>query len=80
MEPCDLRPHDPDTWDPETRVSGTRDPDTQDPWNWDLHTQDPVNGSLGLGNCDTETQNPESRTLRNGLVTQIPSIPTRTTD
>ena len=50
--------------------SGTQYPDSQDPGT----------ESLGLGTCYPETQNPESRTLRMELVTQIPSIPTRTTD
>ena len=47
---------------------------------WDPDTQDPGNRSLGIGNCYSETQNPESRTLRIELVTQIPSILTHTTD
>ena len=77
LRPGTLGPWDPGPWDPETWDcgkglwdTGTRDPDTQNPGN----------GSLGLGNCDPETQNPESRTLRIELVTQIPSIPNRTTD
>ena len=44
----------------------------------DPDTQDPGNGSLGLGNGNPETQNPESRTLKVELVTQIPSIQTHT--
>ena len=46
----------------------------------DSDTQDPGNGSLGLRTCDLETQNPESRTLRIELVTQIPSILIPATD
>ena len=52
---------------------GTRDPETWDPGPWDLRpgtlglwdpdTQEPRNRSLGLGNCGSETQNLESRTL-----------------
>ena len=49
-----------------------------DPGTWDLDTQDPGTGSLELGICYPETQNPESRTMRIELITQIPSIPTRT--
>ena len=86
---------DPETWDPglwELRPwgSGSWDPGTLGPWNpgpsnWgsgtgNPDTQKPENWSLGLGNCYSETQNPESRTLRIELVTQISSIPTRTTD
>ena len=65
-----LRPRTPGLWD-----LGLWDPAT-----WDPGTQDPGTWSLGLGNCNRETQNPESKTLRIELVTQIPSIPTRTTD
>ena len=70
----------PETWD-----SGTRDPGIPGQWKWDREiwepdTQDPGTGSLKLGTCDPETQNPESRTVRIELVTQIPSIPTRITD
>ena len=87
-------PWDPGPWDPETRNSGSREPEALGPWNtgpwqpgplnwdsgkWDPDTQDPGNRSLGIGNCYSETQNPESRTLRIELVTQIPSILTRTT-
>ena len=55
------------------------------PWNWDSgrwdsDTQDPGNGSLRLWNCNPETQNPESRTVRIELVTQIPSSPNRTSE
>ena len=49
-------------------------------WNKDPDTQNPGNGSLGLGKCYPETQNPESMALRIELVTQIPSIATRTAD
>ena len=63
---------DPGPWEPKTRDIGTRDPDTQEP----------ENKSLGLESYDpeSETQNPESRTLIIELVTQIPSILTHTTD
>ena len=47
---------------------------------WDPDAQDSGPGTLELATCDPETQNPESRTLRIELVTQIRSIPTRTTD
>ena len=91
----DLRPGTPRPWDPETRNSGSREPGPLGPWNtgpwhpgpsnwdfgtWDPDTQDPGNRSLGIGNCYSETQNPESMTLRIELVTQIPSILTHTTD
>ena len=90
--PGTLRPETPEPWDPGPWDSDTQTlrpwdlefwdtrPWHPGPWNWDSDTQDPGNGSLGLGNCDPETQNPESRTLRIELVTQIPSIPTCTTD
>ena len=79
-DPRTLRPWGSSTRDPDTQDPGTWDPDTQDPGTWDPDTQNPRTGSLGLGTCNPETQNPESRTLRTELVTQIPSIPTRTTD
>ena len=77
-------PWDPGPWDPETRNSGSREPEALGPWNtgpwqpgplnwdsgtWDPVTQDPGNRSLGIGNCYSENQNPESRTLRIELVT-----------
>ena len=73
------------TWDPGPRILRPEtpwswDPGPWDPGPWKPDTQDAENGSLELGNCDPETQNPESRTLRIELVTQISSIPTRTTD
>ena len=90
LGPWDLRPQDSETQDHGTPRPGIRRPwDPRfwitrpwlsGPWNWDPDTQDPGNGSLGLGNCDPEAQNPESRTLRIELATEIPSIPTRTTD
>ena len=70
----------PETWDPGAlgpRETGPRHPG---PWNWDPDTQDLVTGSLRLGTCDSETQNPERRTLRIELVTQILSISTQRTD
>ena len=68
----------PGTQDPETLRPGTLEPETLGLW--DSDTQEPGNRSLRLGNCDSETQNPESRSLRIELLTQIPSILTRTTD
>ena len=50
-------------------------PETRDP-----ETQDSGNGSLELRTCYPETQNPESKTLRIELMTQIPGIPTCTID
>ena len=47
---------------------------------WGTNIQDPGTGRLGLGTCDRENQNPESRTLRVELVTQIRSILTRITN
>ena len=72
-------------WNPETLRPGTLGSWHPGPWNWDLgtwgpDTQDSATGSLGLGTWDSEIQNPESRTLRIELATQIPSIPTHTTD
>ena len=71
---------DPGSADPETRDSGSQDPDTQDHGTGIPTPRTLGNGFLGLGNCDPEAQNPESRTLRIELATEIPSIPTRTTD
>ena len=68
----------PGTWDPETLRARTLEPDTLGLL--DPDTQEPGNRSLGLGNCDSETQNPQSRSLKIELLTQIPSILTRTTD
>ena len=75
LGPWDLRPG---TLRPGTLGAGTLR--LWDPATRDSDTQDPGNRSLGLGNCYSETQNPESRTLRIELVTQIPSILTRTID
>ena len=73
----------PETQDPETLRPGTLGVGTLglwDPGTLDPDTQDPGNKSLGIGNCYSETQNPESMTLRIELVTQIPSILTHTAD
>ena len=78
LRPGTPRPWDPGTWDLETLRPGTLETRTLRLWGPD--TQQPGNRSLGLRNCDSETQNLESRTLRIELVTQIPSILTRTTD
>ena len=75
LGPWNLRPRTPGLWD-----SGPWDPETWDSGTLQHGTKDPGTRSLGLGNCNPETQNPESKTLRIELVTQIPSIPTRTND
>ena len=67
-ETQDLEPWDPRTVRPRALrsgilVHGTLTPRTVELGPW--HT--------GLGNCDPETQNPESRILRIALVTQVPT-------
>ena len=71
---------DPGPWDPETLGPWDTGPRHPAPWNWNSDIQGPGTGSLGIQDCDSETQNPERRTLRIELVTQIPCIPTRTID
>ena len=74
---------DPGPWDP-----GTLRPRTLSPWDhglWnpgpgDSGTLTPRNLEIGPWDLEIATQNPESRTLIIKLVTQIPSILTRTTD
>ena len=93
-ETLDPKTRDSRTWDPGTMRPGSCNPGTLGTWfnvprypgllNWDpgrwvTDTQDPGTRSLELGTCYPKAQNPESRTLRIELMTQISSIPTRTT-
>ena len=90
-DPGTLRPR---TQRPVTQKSGAWEPVSLGSWDmalwhpgpwswkpgtWGPDTQNLGSGSLELGNCDPETQNLDSRTLRIELVTQTPSIATRTT-
>ena len=80
--PQDLETQDRGSLRPGTLRPGTLRPRTLEWYSgtWDPGTQEPGNRSLGLGNSDSETQYPESRTLRIELLTQVPSILTRITD
>ena len=90
LEPWNLKTLGP--WNPETLKPETRDPGPWDPRLWNSETQihwtlelgpwnsGPWNWVMRLGNCDPEAQNPEYRTMRIELVTNILTIPTRTTN